>query len=123
MSQQISMTIDVADLTGAMDFYVEALSCDMKKKYSDGWAVVAADGVNINLVEQPAGSVAAADHKRSYQRHWTPVHLDFGVADVPAAMELVKKHGGTVEGHVTSDGSDFAHCADPFGNGFCLVKT
>ncbi len=121
MSHQISITIDVADLANATDFYVNALSCQFKKKNTDDWAVISVSGMDINLLERQAGTVAAAEQKRSYSRHWTPVHLDFGVESVPLAMELVKKHGGSVEGNVDPKTANFAQCADPFGNGFCLV--
>lgn len=121
MMQQVSITIDISDLKNALDFYVQALSCVLKNQHSDDWAVISVGGVDINLLEKQAGTVAAAEHKRSYERHWTPVHLDFSVEDVSVAMELVNQYGGVVEGHEISEDSDFAHCADPFGNGFCLV--
>ncbi|WP_019617245.1 VOC family protein [Psychromonas ossibalaenae] len=122
MSQKISITIDVADLTKAIDFYVQALSCDLKDKHSEDWAVLSIGGLNINLLEKNEGTTAAAEHKRSYKRHWTPVHLDFNVDNLEASMELVKKYGGEVEGHVSAEDSAFAHCSDPFGNGFCIVS-
>ena len=121
MSQTISITIDVAELTKALNFYVQALSCQLKNKQSEDWAVISIGGLDINLIEKKEGTIAAAKHKRSYKRHWTPVHLDFNVDSVEASMALVKNNGGTVEGHVVSEDSAFAHCSDPFGNGFCIV--
>lgn len=123
MPQQVSITIDVSDLTNALEFYMQALSCELKNKHSDDWAVISIGGVHINLLERKTGTVAAAEHKRSYERHWTPVHLDFSVESVSATIDLVKQYGGSIDGHVPSEGSKLAHCADPFGNGFCLVGT
>lgn len=122
MSHSISITIDVADLASAIDFYTKALSCELKTKHSDDWAELTSGGTSINVLEKPAGSIAAAAHKRNYDRHWTPVHIDFSVEDVADTADRVKQHNGVVEGHVVSEDTDFAHCSDPFGNGFCLVK-
>ena len=108
----------MADLKAATDFYMQALSGEMKTKRSDEWAVISIGGLNINLLERASGTVAAADQKRGYERHWTPIHFDFGVDDVVATAALVQKHGGSIEGDVTPN---FAPCVDPFGNGFCLV--
>ncbi len=122
MPQPVSVSIDVADLTRATEFYVHALSCEIKKKYSDNWAVLVIGGLDIHLLEKRAGTIAAAEQKRHYERHWTPVHLDFGVEDVKIAIELVKQHGGSSEGYEIGEAADIAHCADPFGNGFCLIR-
>ncbi|NOI67360.1 VOC family protein [Vibrio sp. 99-8-1] len=122
MSQQISITIDVEDLTKAIEFYVQALSCELKSKNSQDWAVLSLAGIDINLLEKKEGTIAAAAHKRSYERHWTPVHLDLNVENLDNSMALVKQYGGKVEEHISSENSAFAHCADPFGNGFCMVS-
>lgn len=118
MSPKISITVDVADLLVATKFYTEALGCELKNKNSGDWNVIRVGELDINLLEKAAGTTAAANQKRSYARHWTPVHFDVGVDDVSATAALVRMHGGTIEGDVTPM---FAPCADPFGNGFCLV--
>ena len=122
MPQPVSVSIDVADLTRATEFYVQALSCKIKTRYSDIWAVVTIGGLDIHLQEKHAGTIAAAEQKRHYERHWTPVHLDFGVENVEIAMGLVKQHGGSTEGYESGEAADIGHCADPFGNGFCLIR-
>ena len=118
MLPQVSITVDVADLSAATVFYTQALGCELKKKNSDDWTVLSVGTLDINLLEKAAGTVAAADQKRSYERHWTPIHFDFGVNDVAATAALVQTHGGSIEGEASAD---FAACVDPFGNGFCLV--
>lgn len=118
MLPQISITVDVPDLSVATAFYTHALGCDFKVKNSDDWAVLSVGALDINLLVKASETVAAADQKRSYERHWTPVHFDFGVKDVQATAALVQEHGGSVEGEITEG---FAPCVDPFGNGFCLV--
>lgn len=61
--------------------------------------------------------------QRDYQRHWTPVHLDFVVEDVHAAVRKATLAGATLEGDIhTCKWGRIAHLADPFGHGICLVE-
>lgn len=122
MPQLVSVSIDVNDLKRATEFYTSALSCEMKTIYSDVWAVVAIGGLDIHLLEKDERTIAAAGQKRGYDRHWTPVHLDFSVEKVEVVMQMVQQQGGTVEGHEIGENAEIAHCADPFGNGFCLIR-
>jgi predicted enzyme related to lactoylglutathione lyase len=50
------------------------------------------------------------------------VHLDFDVDDLDATIALVKRSSGTVESVKRGEWGAVALCADPFGNGFCLVS-
>lgn len=122
MSNRASVSIDVSDMGQALDFYTRALGCDFKKKYTEDWQVVAIAGLDIHLQQKAAGTVAAGDHRRDYRRHWTPVHLDFTVADIRPTCAAVEQHGGRVENQSFSDQADIANCADPFGNGFCVIR-
>lgn len=77
----------------------------------------------MQLLLKEAGTAATVDGGlRSYERHWTPVHLDFDVDDLDEAMAAVKRSGGTVESVQRGDWGGMAICADPFGNGFCVVS-
>lgn len=122
MVHAVSVSIDVGDLEQAIAFYEAALSCLLVKKISTGWAVLVLGEIDIHLLEKQEGTIGAAEQERRYARHWTPVHLDFGVANVDAVSERVKRFGGSVEGIHKADIADIAHCADPFGNGFCLIR-
>ena len=122
MNNQVSISIDVADLARAVDFYTNALGCKQKIKYTEQWEVLTAGGLDLHIQEKEAGTIAAGSETRHYSRHWTPVHLDFGVADIRRACDAVEKHGGHVENQSFSDNADIALCADPFGNGFCLIR-
>jgi predicted enzyme related to lactoylglutathione lyase len=122
MVQTVSVSIDVSNIAIATDFYLQALGCVFKTKYSESWAVVSIAGVDIHFLERDAGTIAGGEQKRHYERHWTPVHLDFGVENVEPVLALVKEFGGSVENFITGDTADIAHCADPFGNGFCLIR-
>lgn len=122
MGNRVSISIDVADMEQALSFYTKALSCAFKKKYTDGWQVIVLGGVDIHLQQKDAGTPATGEHRRDYARHWTPVHLDFTVADIRPVCTAIEKCGGSVEKQSFSEQADIANCADPFGNGFCVIR-
>ncbi|MDN3558915.1 VOC family protein [Vreelandella neptunia] len=77
---------------------------------------------SIYLIEH--ASVAAPDTslQRDFKRHWTPVHLDFIVENLDAAVEQAVSVGAVQEGGIKSfDWGILATMSDPFGNGFCLM--
>ena len=60
---------------------------------------------------------------RHYRRHWTPVHLDFVVDDIDAALSRARQAGASVEQPPEQHAyGRLALLADPFGNGFCLLQ-
>jgi predicted enzyme related to lactoylglutathione lyase len=74
---------------------------------------------------EPAGTPTSlrAASVRDYRRHWTPVHLDFEVDDVLAAVERAVAAGAKLEGEIQSFvWGRQATLSDPFGHGFCLLQ-
>lgn len=122
MIKSVSVSIDVNNVQVAIDFYSNALSCEVKTRYSENWVVVSSGALDIHLQHKEAGTLGAGDEKRHYTRHWTPVHLDFSVDDIRAVCKFVESHGGRVESQSFGQQADIAHCADPFGNGFCVIR-
>jgi predicted enzyme related to lactoylglutathione lyase len=122
MSGQVSVSIDVDDIEQAVSFYTDALECGAKSVYSDQWVVLQCGGLDIHLLKKEVGTLGAGGEQRHFGRHWTPVHLDFGVDDIDEAMQRVKRSGGSVDDFAHSEAADIAHCADPFGNGFCVIR-
>ncbi len=120
---QVSISIDVPDLAEGEAFYCKALGCS-KKRDQGNMCILTAGNTDIYLLKTEAGSKtsSASDAVRSFERHWTPVHLDFGVDDVDEAVSLIKSAGGTVEGQESGEWGAIAFCADPFGHGFCVIK-
>jgi len=60
---------------------------------------------------------------REYQRHWTPVHLDFKVADVSAIVAHATRAGARIESEIQSySWGRLAVLSDPFGHGFCVLQ-
>jgi predicted enzyme related to lactoylglutathione lyase len=120
---RVSICIDVPDLSVATAFYRDALGCSVDKQQASH-NTLSAGGVTMHLMLNEAGTAATGDGTcyRTYERHWTPVHLDFDVDDLDAAMAVVQRSSGTVESVQRGDWGGMAICADPFGNGFCLVS-
>ena len=59
---------------------------------------------------------------RRYERHWTPVHLDFHVHDFDEALARILRENGMIENEFRTEGPmPAAFCSDPFGNGFCVI--
>jgi predicted enzyme related to lactoylglutathione lyase len=118
------VNIDVDDLHKATAFYCDGLGLEVGRHFGD-WLELIGGGSPIYLLPKKAGSPIspAAGGTRDYARHWTPVHLDFVVDDIEAAIARAKAAGATVE----QDAGDHAYgrlalLADPFGNGFCLLQ-
>ncbi len=120
------INIDVPDLHAAIAFYELALGLRLARLLFDGTvAELAGAGVPIMLLQKDAGSspVPCAPLSRDYRRHWTPIHLDFPVANIDDATSRALAAGAVLEGPL----QDFpwgrqACLADPFGHGFCLLE-
>jgi len=118
------INVDVPDLERAVAFYQGALGLRLARRLFGGSVAEMAGGAcPLYLIEQPAGTVAAAGERRRYHRHWTPVHLDFVVDDLSVALERAVAAGAELEGAVrASPWGRIATLADPFGHGFCLLE-
>jgi predicted enzyme related to lactoylglutathione lyase len=118
------VNIDVDDLARAERFYCDALGLEVGRRF-DGWTELVGAAAPIYLLPKRAGSSAspASAQKRDYARHWTPVHLDFVVNDIEAAIGRAVKAGAARESEtLTHPYGLLALMADPFGNGFCLLQ-
>lgn len=122
MEPKVSISIDVSDIPLATSFYCEALKCKTTRD-GDEMTVLAAENTSIYLLKNDPGTnpLLNGNASRDYSRHWTPVHLDFIVSNMDESLTLIKKHGGSHEGGDSGDWGSIAYCADPFGNGFCLI--
>ena len=119
------VNLDVDDLDKAVDFYSAAFGLTVGRRFGDAGVEMLGSTAPIYLLRKAAGSAASTTttQLRSYQRHWTPVHLDFVVEDIDAAVERATAAGATPEKPVsTSNWSKLAMMADPFGHGFCFVQ-
>jgi len=121
---KISISIDVPDLEGAQKFYTEALKCNNVRTQGEKMIILEIDKTQLYLIKCAADSkpIPSQQIKRTYKRHWTPVHLDFLCDDVDQAVENILLHGGSCEGRESDDWGTIAYCSDPFGNGLCVIN-
>lgn len=123
---EMLVNIDVDDLKKAVAFYRDALGLQTERWLFDG-SVVEMTGASskIHLLAKAPGSAALSQAViyRSYRRHWTPVHLDFIVNDIEAAVRRATAAGAISEGETQSfEWGSMANLSDPFGHGFCLLQ-
>jgi predicted enzyme related to lactoylglutathione lyase len=122
---EIEICIDVPEMAQAVRFYGDAFGFSKISEPYPGVAILKAGEAAITLLEKREGSKPSphTEDIRRYRRHWTPVHLDFHVDDLKAALDRVVKAGAVKEQvYESAEHSSIAFCADPFGNGFCLLE-
>jgi lactoylglutathione lyase len=121
---EVLANVDVDDLERAVEFYRDGLGLRLGRRLGDTIAEMLGGCSPIYLLQKAAGSSAGAGAgARDYRRHWTPVHLDFVVDDVAAAVRRAESAGARVESEVqTHAWGQQALLSDPFGHGFCLLR-
>jgi len=125
MTLEVLANIDVDDLGRAADFYCSALELTVGRRFGDSAIELVGASSAIYLLKHAAGTPAAASisQRRDFTRHWTPVHLDFVVPEIEAAVARAQNAGARLEGEVrTHKWGRIAVLADPFGHGFCLIE-
>jgi predicted enzyme related to lactoylglutathione lyase len=123
---ELFANIDVDDLERAVEFYTRALGLKVGRRL-DAFAAVELVGASsrVYLLAKAADTQPSPNSRtrRNYQRHWTPVHLDFVVEDFDAAVRQAQSAGATLEADTeTFEWGRVALMADPFGHGFCLLQ-
>ena len=119
------VNIDVDDLAKAIAFYRQAADLRVGRRFGAFGVEMLGASSAVYLLVKPAGSQPSprADEARRYRRHWTPVHLDFVVADLAAAVGRAIAAGATIEGEIeTHRWGRIARMADPFGHGICFIE-
>lgn len=123
---RLLVNIDVDNLHRAIAFYRDGLNLTLGRVlFDETVAEMLGASSRIYLLETRAGSVAtAADaRRRDFNRHWTPVHLDFEVDDIESAVARAQAAGAKLEAPVRSSSwGQIATMGDPFGHGFCLLQ-
>lgn len=119
-----SVSIDVPNLEEGLKFYRDALGLVEVKRPIPIYAVLQCGDAKIGIMEKAAGTKPApgSEDMRRYERHWTPVHIDFDVEDFEGVLTKAVKAGAIVEQKYEMAGRPpIAFCSDPFGNGFCII--
>jgi predicted enzyme related to lactoylglutathione lyase len=122
----LRVCIDVDDLEHAVEFYTRAFGLSVGRRSGEEWVELLGAPCSIDVLAKPPGTKALPTGTRglrSYDRHWTPVHLDVVVEDVDAAVARAVAVGATLEREAKAEAwGRIALLADPFGHGFCLIE-
>lgn len=118
------VNIDVPDLAAAEAFYLAAFGLRIGRRLGTGAVELLGGPTPLYLLHNDAGSAATEDGDvRDYERHWTPLHLDWVVEDIDAALMRAVAAGAMLEQPVRERRwGRIAVLADPFGHGFCLIQ-
>ena len=121
---QFLVNLDVDDLEKAAGFYASAFGLKVGRRFGPHAIEMLGGPAPIYLLASKPGSRATASgNVRQYERHWTPVHLDFVVDDIEGAIKNAVAAGATLEkAAVTNSWGKLAVLADPFGHGFCFIQ-
>lgn len=122
---ELRVCIDVDDLDKGIGFYTGVLGLKLGRRFGDSGAELLGGSAPIDILAKPAGSQPspASPSLRDYRRHWTPVHLDFVVTDLEAAVERARTHGAVLEQPIKDQAwGRLALLADPFGHGLCFLE-
>ena len=117
--------IEVNEMERGIAFYCEGLGLELKRRFSPSWAELAGANVPIFLLSNrpPVAELGSRRVPRSFERHWTPVHLDFIVPDLEKAVGRCRRLGASLDREAGErEYGRIAYLADPFGNGFDLIE-
>ncbi len=122
---KVEITIDVDDLGCAVEFYCEGIGLNLVE-LEKNWARAELDDQTFWICEFEAGQQGGIT--RDFQRHWTPIHLDFIVKDLDRTLARALDAGGRLDRAVRRDDReplgrcDVANLSDPAGNGIDLIE-
>ena len=125
---ELRICIDVDNMDRAVEFYTKALGLRTGRRFKSDFVEILGAGSPIDLLfnapgTRPIASGQGSESVRTYQRHWTPVHLDFVVEDIDAAVDRLLRHGAVLEMPVAERvWGRIAGLADPFGHGIDLLE-
>lgn len=118
------INLDVDDLERARHFYCSAFGLRVGRRFGFGIELLGTSAPIYLLVTAAGTPVSdATSQRRTYERHWTPVHLDFVVEEIGLAVENAVSLGARLERPIaTHEWGKLALMADPFGHGFCFLQ-
>ena len=121
---RIVVNIDVPELGPAIEFYEQAVGAKLQRLLDTDVAELSYGTSLLCLLCKPAIAPATpSGSARQYARHWTPVHVDFVVRDLDAAVVRALQAGAVRESErIEWRGSKCVTFGDPFGHGFCLIE-
>jgi predicted enzyme related to lactoylglutathione lyase len=119
----VLINIDVPDLAAAVAFYTNGFGLTVGRRFGAGAVELTGWPSPAYLLHKDAGTIGAGNSPRTYDRHWTPVHLDVVVDDIDTALARALKAGAILEHDIRATAyGKIAILADPFGHGLCLIE-
>lgn len=122
----IRICIDVDDLERGIAFYTQGLGLRLGRRLGNDWAEILGASSPIDLLANAQGTAPLGQshpQRRTYERHWTPVHLDFTVTGIDNAAARAVAAGATLERPIQDRRwGRMASLADPFGHGIDLLE-
>src|SRR5688500_7968333 len=99
---KLLVNIDVDDLETAANFYQHAFELTIGRRFGLHALELTGADAPIYLLAKGPGSTPfpGASEVRDYERHWTPVHLDFAVDDLEAALLRAERAGAKKESKI-----------------------
>jgi lactoylglutathione lyase len=122
---KLLVNIDVPDISVAERFYTSAFELKVDRRFGNAALELVGLECRIYLLAKGSGTPPfdGAVSGRSYDRHWSPVHLDFEVDDLETALARAETAGAKRESEIQeSKWGKMVFLSDPFGHGFCLLK-
>ena len=122
---EVRICIDVDELERGIAFYTTAFDLRVARRFDRHWVelVGASSPIDLLAAAGEKGPVPGSPLERSFARHWTPVHLDFVVRDLGAAVARALSQGAHLERPIREEiYGRIANLADPFGHGICLLE-
>ncbi|HYP75221.1 MAG TPA: VOC family protein [Polyangiaceae bacterium] len=122
---RLLLNLDVDDIDRAIAFYTRAFELQVGRRFDAGFIELLGAEAPLYLLLKSADSAPfeGATHPRSYARHWTPLHLDWVVTDLDAAIARALAAGAVLEAEPSHHAyGRLALLHDPFGHGFCFLQ-
>jgi predicted enzyme related to lactoylglutathione lyase len=122
---KLLINLDVDDIERAVRFYTEGIGLRLGRRFDADFVELLGAEAPLYLLRKDAGSppFAHAAQPRTYERHWTPVHLDFVVPELDTALSRAIEAGARLEEPASEHAyGRLALLSDPFGHGFCLLE-
>lgn len=121
----VLINIDVPDIERGIVFYRDAFGFELGRRLGLDFVELLGASARVYLLLKGEHSLPfpRASTPRTYDAHWTPVHLDIVVDDIDLALTRAIAAGATRESDVQEEPyGKLALLRDPWGHGVCLLE-
>ncbi|GIN71697.1 hypothetical protein J14TS2_21720 [Bacillus sp. J14TS2] len=115
MFKSANVTVMVADLKRAVQFYVETLGLKLQNGMDEHFVQIEAPGLTIGLLH-------LAEEQESQPEKSGSMSIGFEVQELESAVETLKSRGVEFHDSVEGKAAQVVHFSDPEGNTLYLVS-